>query len=94
MARCIKSLGSGPSNSANDVTGMGGRPVAVEMACHRIISQSSVQDRPIKISEDLSDGKNIVFNVEKLLNDGIGLKLQRKAGKNRSQQNELQIVQI
>jgi hypothetical protein len=53
-----------------------------------------VQDRTIKISEDLSDGKNMVFNVKKLLNDGIGLKLQRKAGKNRSQQNELQIVQI
>jgi hypothetical protein len=36
----------------------------------------------MKIFEDLSNSKNMVFNVKKLLNDGVGLTLHRKGGKN------------
>jgi hypothetical protein len=45
----------------------------------------------IKIFEGLSSSKNMVFNVKKLLNVGLGLTLWRKGGKNRCKQNEQQI---
>jgi hypothetical protein len=45
----------------------------------------------MKISEGLSNSKNMVFNVKKLLNVGVGLTLQWKGGKNRCEQNEWQI---
>jgi hypothetical protein len=35
----------------------------------------------MKTFEGLSDSKNMVFNVEKLLNDGENLKLRRKGWK-------------
>jgi hypothetical protein len=45
----------------------------------------------MKIFEGLSNSKNMVFNVKKLLNIGLGLALWRKGGKNRSEGNERQI---
>jgi hypothetical protein len=35
----------------------------------------------MKIFEGLSNSKNMVFNVKKLLNVGVGLTLQQKGGK-------------
>jgi hypothetical protein len=40
----------------------------------------------MKIFEGLSNSKNMVFNVKKLLNFGVGLTLQQKGGKNRCEQ--------
>ncbi len=45
----------------------------------------------IKIFEGLSNSKNMVFNVKKLLNVGLGLALRRNGGKNRCERNERQI---
>jgi hypothetical protein len=45
----------------------------------------------MKIFEGLNKSKNIVFNVKKLLNVGVGLTLRRKGGKNRCERNERQI---
>ncbi len=45
----------------------------------------------MKILEGLSNSKNIVFNVKKLLNVGLGLALRQKGGKNRCERNERQI---
>jgi hypothetical protein len=45
----------------------------------------------IKILEGLSNSKNMVFNVKKLLNVGLGLTLRRNGGKNRCERNERQI---
>jgi hypothetical protein len=57
---------------------MGEPPVAVEMACRRIISQTSARDRTNKIFlRDLGNSKNMIFNVKKLLNDGVDLTLRQ-----------------
>jgi hypothetical protein len=45
----------------------------------------------MKIFKGLSNSKNMVFNVKKLLNVGLGLTLRRNGGKNRCEQNEQQI---
>jgi hypothetical protein len=45
----------------------------------------------MKIFEGLSNIKNMVFNVKKLLNIGVGLMLRRKGGKNQCERNERQI---
>ncbi len=45
----------------------------------------------MKIFEGLGNSKNMVFNVKKLLNIGLGLALQRKGGKNQCERNERQI---
>ncbi len=45
----------------------------------------------MKIFEGLSNGKNMIFNVKKLLNVGLGLTLRRKGGKNRFKRIERQI---
>jgi hypothetical protein len=45
----------------------------------------------MKIFKGLSNTKNMVFNVKKLLNIGVGLTLWRKGRKNRFDQNEQQI---
>ncbi len=48
----------------------------------------------MKIFEGLSNSKNMVFNVLKLLNVGVGLTLWRKGRKNQCEWNERQILQI
>jgi hypothetical protein len=48
----------------------------------------------MKIFEGLSNSKNMILNVKKLLNVGLGLRLWRKGGKNRCERNERQIQQI
>jgi hypothetical protein len=45
----------------------------------------------MKIFEGLSNSKNMVFNVKKLLNVGVDLTLQQKGGWNRFERNEQQI---
>ncbi len=45
----------------------------------------------MKVFEGLSNSKNMIFNVKKLLNVGLGLTLRRKGGKNRFERNERQI---
>jgi hypothetical protein len=50
-----------------------------------------VECQNIKIFEGLSNSKNMVFNVKKLLNVGLGLTLGRNGGKNQCEQNEQQI---
>jgi hypothetical protein len=50
-----------------------------------------VECQNIKIFEGLSNSKNMVFNVKKLLNVGLGLTLRRNGGKNQCEQNEQQI---
>jgi hypothetical protein len=42
----------------------------------------------MKISEELSNSKTMVFNVKKLLNDGVDLMLQQREGEKQSQQTE------
>jgi hypothetical protein len=42
----------------------------------------------IKIFEGLSNNKNMVFNVKKLLSVGVGLMLRQKGGKNQCKRNE------
>ncbi len=48
----------------------------------------------MKISEDLSNSKNMVFNVKKLLNDGVDLMLQQREGEKQSQQNKRKMLRI
>jgi hypothetical protein len=45
----------------------------------------------MKILEGLSNSQNMVFNVKKLFNVGLGLTLQRNGEKNRCERNERQI---
>jgi hypothetical protein len=45
----------------------------------------------MKIFEGLSNSKNMILNVKKLLNIGLGLALRRKGGKNQCERNERQI---
>ncbi len=51
------------------------------------------QNKP-KIAEDLSNSKNMVFNVKKLLNDGESLMLWRRGRKKQTQLNEYKILLI
>jgi hypothetical protein len=48
----------------------------------------------MKISEDLSNSKNMVFNVKKLLNDGVDLMLQQREEEKQSQQNKRKMLRI
>jgi hypothetical protein len=48
----------------------------------------------MKILEDLSNSKNMVFSVKKLLNDGMDLTLWQWDRKKRSQWNAWQILRI
>ncbi len=48
----------------------------------------------IKISKGLSNSKNMVFNMKKLLNVGVGLMLRQRGKKKQYGQNEWQILQI
>jgi hypothetical protein len=47
----------------------------------------------MKIFEDLSKSKNMVFNMKKLLNVGVDLTLQRRGEKKQYEWNELQVLQ-
>jgi hypothetical protein len=47
-----------------------------------------------KIWEDLSNSKNMVFNVRKLVNSGVDLTLWRRVKKNQHRWNEQQILRI
>jgi hypothetical protein len=48
----------------------------------------------MKIFEDLSKSKNMVFNVKKLSNDGVDLTLQGRSKKKQWEQNEQQFLLI
>jgi hypothetical protein len=48
----------------------------------------------MKISEGLSNSKNMVFNMKKLLNVGVDLTLWQRGLKKQLGQNERQILQI
>ncbi len=54
-------------------------------------SELCAECQNIKIFEGLSNSKNMVFNVKKLLNVGLALTLRRNGGKNRCERNERQI---
>jgi hypothetical protein len=85
-------MGSGLSYCVNIPAGKGGPAVAMEMACFRDTTQSSARNgKKLKIFEDLINSKNMVFNVKRLLNVGLGLILQQKGEKNRCERNEWQI---
>jgi hypothetical protein len=76
-------MGSGLSYSVNIAGGTCGLAVTLEMACrqahHPVLC---VECQNVKIFKGLSNTKNTVFNVKKLLNVGVGLTLRRKGGKN------------
>jgi hypothetical protein len=57
----------------------------------RHYSELYAEWKNMKIFEGLSNSKNMIFNVKKLLNVGLGLRLRRKGGKNRCERNEWQI---
>jgi hypothetical protein len=57
-------------------------------------SEFRAECQNIKIFEGLSNSKNMVFNVKKLLNVGLGLTLRRNSRKNRCERNERQIYRI
>jgi hypothetical protein len=50
-------------------------------------SELCAELKNMKIFEGLSNSKNMVFNVKKLLNVGVCLTLRRKGGKNRCKRN-------
>jgi hypothetical protein len=50
-----------------------------------------VEWKNMKIFEGLSNSKNIVFSVKKLLNVGLGLTLWQKGRKKRYEQNDRQV---
>jgi hypothetical protein len=54
-------------------------------------SELCAELKNMKIFEGLSNSKNMVVNVKKLLHVGVGLTLRRKGGKNRWERNERQI---
>jgi hypothetical protein len=54
-------------------------------------SELCAECKNMKIFEGLSNSKNMILNVKKLLNVGLGLRLRRKGGKNRCERNERQI---
>jgi cytidine deaminase len=58
----------------------------MEMACRQVIAQSSAGD--CKICEDLSNGKNMVFNMKELLNVGMDPTPWQRGGKKRWEQAE------
>jgi hypothetical protein len=70
-------MGGCPNNGVNVAAGTSGLTVAVEMPNYH--SELSGEKNKIKVSEDLSNGKNMVFNVKKLLN--INLTLRRRGEK-------------
>jgi hypothetical protein len=85
-------MGSGLSYSIKIAAGTGGPAVALEFAYRRgHYSEPCAECQNIKIFEGLSNSKNMVFNVKKLLNVGLGLALRRNSGKNRCERNERQI---
>jgi hypothetical protein len=70
--------------------GGGGEPlVALEIAHRRLLA---VQQH-MKICQDLTNSGNMVFNVEKLLNEGVDLTLGRSGGENQCEGNE-QLQQV
>jgi hypothetical protein len=88
-------LGGGPSNGVNVGTGLGGPPVAMEIACRQVSAQSSGRDSNIRrFMIDLSKSKDIVYNVKTLLNNDIGLTLWRRGEMKRFEWNERQVLRI
>ncbi len=72
---------------------MGGPSVAMETDCRHLFTQSSAQDSKILIWEDLTNS-NMVFNVKKLLNDGVDLTLWQRGKKKQHEQSEWQVLWI
>jgi hypothetical protein len=48
----------------------------------------------MKIPEGLSNSKNKIVNIKKLLNVGVGLRLRRRGENKRNRRNEQQILHI
>jgi hypothetical protein len=74
-------LGGGLSNGINVAAGMG-RPAATETSLRALREWKNM-----KIFESLTNSKNMVFNVKKLLKIGMGLTLWGKGEKKRCEWN-------
>ncbi len=70
---------------------MGGPSVAMDTACHQT---ALCRTAPYKDLQDLRISKNLLFNVKKLLNDGVYLTLGLSGGKKQCQQKEQQALWI
>jgi hypothetical protein len=54
----------------------------MEIACRPVLAKNSVGERTIpKFGRTFHNSKNMVFNVKKLLNNGIDLRLWRRGKK-------------
>jgi hypothetical protein len=56
-------------------------PAAMMNDCCRIITRNSVLAEPYEDFRGPQQSKNMIFNVKKLLNDGMDLMLQRRSEK-------------
>ncbi len=72
----------------NIAAGRSGSAIAVEIPCRQNHLELYAEWKNMKIFEGLINSKNMIFNVKKLLNVGLGLTLRRKGGKNRCERNE------
>jgi hypothetical protein len=65
------------------------------MACPRVIAQSSMWDSNIqRFVRTSAIKKNTVFNVKKLLNDGMDLTIQQRGKMKQCEQTEKQVLRI
>jgi hypothetical protein len=70
-----KLMGGGPKNGINVAVGTRAA-VTLEMACRQTTTHSFAWKKyKMKIFKGLSNSQNMVFNVKKLLNIGVDLKL-------------------
>jgi hypothetical protein len=84
-------MGSDASNGVSRGVGLDGPPVAVEIAHHQVLGQSSARDSSILRSERASAIAKTWFLI---LNNGVNLTLQQKGEKKPCRQNEHKILQI
>jgi hypothetical protein len=88
-------MGSGPNNTVNVASGTSGPAVALEMALlPKYHSEFCTEWKNMKISEGLSNSKNMVFNMKKLLIVAVDVTLLRRGETKRSRRNERQILLI
>ncbi len=82
-----KPMGGSQNDDVNVAAGTRRPAVAIEIACHRITSQSFAQRRICKMTfvYGLSNRKILVFIVKKLLNVGVDLTLWRRVQKDATQ---------
>jgi hypothetical protein len=61
--------------------GEGCPSVAIEIVCCQFIAQICGGQHHMNICKDLSNTKKLVFNVKKLLNEGVDVTAQLRGGK-------------